>query len=144
MDHALASPPKRILVIDDEKAIRTYITVLLEDQDYEVLSAEDGDIGEELARKHLPDLICLDIMMPKRSGITFYRDLKLDADLQHIPVIFISAFNQIDGLKLPDYFRKRVGENVPEPLAYMEKPLDIADFLKVVASAMEDSETSVE
>jgi CheY-like chemotaxis protein len=141
MDDALAYPPKRVLVIDDEEAIRTYMTILLEDHGYEVLCAEDGDTGRRQAREHRPDLICLDIMMPKRSGITLYQDLKQDANLQNIPVIFVSAFSQIDGLELSAYLRKKVGEEIPEPFAYIEKPIDVASFVQLVASAMEQPDT---
>jgi len=82
---------KRVLVVDDELDMRTFVTTLLETSGYKPLSAEDGIKGLEMARKDKPALIILDIMMPKESGITMYRALKTDPDLKDIPVIMLSA-----------------------------------------------------
>jgi len=124
----------KVLVIDDEPSIVTYLSAVLEDNGFEALSATDGETGATLARDRSPDLICLDIMMPKRTGIAVYEDFKRDPLTRNIPVIFISAFNQIQDLKLPQYFRKMVGQNIPEPEAYLEKPIRASDFVDTVTS----------
>ena len=91
-----------------------------------------------LARKHRPDLICLDIMMPKRTGIALYEDFKSDPDLKAIPVIFVSAFSQVHDMKLPEYFHKVVSERaeIPDPEAYVEKPIKPTEFIDIVASVI--------
>ena len=142
MSQVTTSSKKRILVIDDETAIVTYLTVLLQDHGYETISANDGKAGKELARKQAPDLICLDIMMPKQSGITLYKDLKSDPELKSIPVVFVSAFNQVHDLNLPEYFRKMVTENIPEPKAYIEKPIKAGEFVETVISIIGTSSSA--
>ena len=128
-------PARKVLVIDDEQSIITYLKTVLEDFGYEPLGAIDADEGEALARKEQPDLICIDIMMPKRSGIALYQHFRLDPELSHIPVIIISAFNQVLDLRDPVAFRKVVPDpKVPKPEYCMEKPIDIMSFIDVVNS----------
>jgi CheY-like chemotaxis protein len=124
----------KILVIDDEPDICAYLTALLEDNGFEAVSTTDGDAGVALARKDPPALICLDIMMPKRTGIALYEDLKRDPATRNTPVVFISAFNQLQDLQLPQYFRKMVGQSIPEPEAYFEKPIRPRDFVDTVTA----------
>lgn len=123
----------KILVIDDEPSIVAYLMAVLEDEGYETCSATDAEQGLALARREAPDLITLDIMMPRRSGIALYQDLKLDSVLQYIPVIFVSAFSRTNDFR-PASFRKMVpDERVPVPEAYVEKPIKVSEFLEVVA-----------
>ena len=136
---------KKVLVIDDEPSIVTYLTTVLEDEGYETCSATDAEEALAVAREQRPDLITLDIMMPKRSGIALYQDLKLDAEFHGIPVVFVSAFSRANDFR-PASFRKMVpDERVPIPEAYVEKPIDVAAFLEMVASLIGSvaSETSV-
>ena len=83
--------PARILVADDDKFIHAVFGDLLAGAGYTVLRAWDG--VEALAKAHAetPDLILLDIMMPKRSGIQVAQDLKTDATTRHIPIVIVST-----------------------------------------------------
>ncbi len=124
---------RKVLVIDDEESIITYLTTILEDEGYEPLSALDGDEGYALARAERPALICLDIMMPRRSGLTMYQEFKLDPLLCEIPIVFISAFNRIRDLRDPVAFRKMISdERVPQPECFLEKPIKVAEFVEMV------------
>ena len=78
---------KRILILDDEPDIITYFEILLNDHGYRTLSAQDGVDGLAKARAEHPDLITLDISMPKKSGVRLYCELKNDPDLKTIPVV---------------------------------------------------------
>ena len=123
---------KKILVIDDELSIIAYLTTVLEDNGYETCSATDPEKGLAIACEQLPDLITLDIMMPKRSGVALYQDIKLDPQLRGIPVIFVTAFSRTDDL-WPAAFRKMVPDGrIPLPEAYLEKPIDVDVFLETV------------
>jgi len=123
---------RKVLVVDDESSIITYLTTVLDDEGYDTCSATDATEALTVAREQRPDLITLDIMMPKRSGITLYMDLKLDSQLGAIPVIFVSAFSQNNDFR-PTSFRKIVpDQRVPIPEAYVEKPIDVAAFLQTV------------
>ena len=124
----------QILVIDDEETIITYLTLLLQDSGYETLSALDADEGLAIARTHKPHLITLDIMMPKRSGLSAYAEIKSDPELRDIPVIIVSGFTTLCDLRDPKAFRKIVrDEAIPEPEVCLEKPVDVPLFLESVA-----------
>jgi len=81
----------RILLVDDEPSIVKIIKKRLETFRFEVLIAVDGQDGLEKARQEKPDLIILDIMMPKLNGIDACKELKRDETTQHIPVIMFTA-----------------------------------------------------
>jgi DNA-binding response OmpR family regulator len=81
----------RILVVDDERLIVAMIKDLLEMNQYEVLTAPDGEEGLNRARSAQPDLIILDIMLPKLDGLKVCRLLKFDLKYRHIPILILSA-----------------------------------------------------
>ena len=83
--------PQKILIVDDDKGIIEFLTVLLEKKGYEITAAMDGVQAMEKAMKIKPDLIILDIMMPGGSGITVYNRIKQSVLTQKIPVIFLTA-----------------------------------------------------
>ena len=84
------SPP-RILIVDDNEANRDILITRLTAHGYELLEAADGEEALDAARRHLPDLILLDVMMPKLDGIEVCRRLKGDADLPFMPIILVTA-----------------------------------------------------
>ena len=83
--------PQRILVVDDQQANRKILEIRLEAHGYQVLQAADGEEALAMAREHLPDLILLDVMMPKLDGIEVCRRLKGDANLPFMPIILVTA-----------------------------------------------------
>ncbi len=80
-----------ILVVDDEQDIRQFLTDILEDEGYNVRSAEDGIKAMEMAGKDKPDLVLLDLMMPRETGTGFFRKLHGKKELKKTPVIIISG-----------------------------------------------------
>lgn len=130
---------KRVLVVDDELDMRIFISTLLETNGYKPLTAEDGIKGLEIARKQKPSLIILDVMMPKESGISLYRDLKQEPSLKDVPVIMLSALSRktfFHSQKVLDEYR---GEKIPEPVAYIEKPPEPDELLEAVRLALKES-----
>ncbi|MFH0765166.1 MAG: response regulator [Calditrichota bacterium] len=85
-----ADAPKRILVIEDEPDIRNFIAEYLQDQGYEVITSMDGLDGLYQARTQSPDLVLLDVMLPKLNGFAICRLLKYDQNFHDIPVILWS------------------------------------------------------
>lgn len=81
----------KILVIEDEEFIRENLIELLEDESFEVTSADNGKVGVELARKHLPDLILCDVMMPELNGYDVLKTLRSLPETEMIPFIFLTA-----------------------------------------------------
>jgi len=125
---------KKVLIVDDEQSILIYLTTVLEDTGYVACSAVDGEEGLKVARRERPDLVCLDVMMPKRGGVSLYQEIKRDPDLRPIPVMFISAYNRIRDLRNPEAFRKMISDPaIPQPELCMEKPIKVPEFLAAVA-----------
>ena len=81
----------KLLVIEDEDSLRDSIADLLEAEGYEVLQAENGLTGVQLAGKHLPDLIICDVMMPVSDGYDVLNKLRSMATTADIPLIFLTA-----------------------------------------------------
>ncbi len=84
-------PKETILIVDDEVDLLELIEYNLKKAGYNVLKAENGPEGLRLARKHHPDLILLDIMMPRMTGFEVVAQLREDAELKHVPVLFLTA-----------------------------------------------------
>ena len=123
---------QKILVVDDELDMRTFIATLLETSGYRPIVATNGEEGIAKAREHKPAVIILDVMMPKEGGVQMYRELKTDDELKSIPVIMLSAIAKktfFHSQKLLNTYR---GQIVPEPEAYIEKPPETEQLLKVL------------
>ncbi len=108
----------KVLVVDDEQDVLLYLSTLFEDNGFDTITAENGIEALKMAKSDLPDLITLDITMPEQSGIKTYRYLKNDVNLQHIPVIIITAIG--------DPIKSVMNEFAafPEPEAFISKPVD--------------------
>lgn len=130
--NTMAEAKKKILVLDDEPDVVTYLATLFDDHGYSVQSAGDGRQGLEMATQWRPDLITLDITMPERSGIRFYRDLKEDELLASIPVVIITAVTGYGGD--PRSFEKFISSRrqVPPPEAFIAKPIEPERLLRIV------------
>ena len=113
---------QRILVVDDEMDLRTFISTLLESNGYRVTVAENGEQGMQQVREKRPSLITLDVMMPKESGIKMYRDIKTDPELKDIPVLIISGLARKTFLHSQKVLDKFKNQTVPPPEGYIEKP----------------------
>lgn len=128
---------KRVLVVDDELDMRTFLTTLLETSGYKPLSAVDGKEGMEVAREKKPSVIILDVMMPNESGISMYRELKNDPELKDIPVVMLSALSKKTFFHSQKVLDEYKGEKIPEPADYIEKPPEPEDILEAIQNCLE-------
>jgi len=117
---------KTILIIDDEPDTFTYFSTLLEDNGYNTIGAENGDEGLERVKDSTPDLITMDITMPKMSGVKAYRTLKEGDDTKSIPIIIITGVSD----DFRDFISSR--KQIPAPDGYLSKPIDEQEFLTLV------------
>lgn len=115
---------KRVLVVDDDPDVRLFSVTVLEEHGYTPLEAADGEEGMKKVQQENPDLVILDILMPKESGIRLYRDMKTDKSLKKIPVIVLSGIAEKSFQRSQKALTEFGGEKVPEPDAYLEKPVD--------------------
>ncbi|OFV99548.1 MAG: two-component system response regulator [Acidobacteria bacterium RIFCSPLOWO2_12_FULL_54_10] len=86
--------PKKVLVCDDELYILQAVGRVVSEEGYPVITAEDGETALQLARAELPDLVLLDIMMPKMNGLEVCRALKSDPATARIHIILLTAMGQ--------------------------------------------------
>ena len=110
---------KKIMIVDDDANMVTYLTDLFSDNGYDTCSASDGSQALPIVTKEKPDLITLDLEMPEEWGPRFYRKLMQEKDLKNIPVIVISG---ITGSKYA----------IQKAVASLMKPFDKDELLKIV------------
>ncbi len=114
---------KKILVVDDEPDVVSYLSAVLKDHGYETLEAFNGEEALQIVLKDKPDLVTLDITMPELTGVRAYRMMKEDAALKRIPVIIVTGISH-------DFKQFISGRSqVPPPEGYLEKPVEPEDLL---------------
>ncbi|MCA1703398.1 MAG: response regulator [Actinobacteria bacterium] len=119
----MTAEEKRILIADDDPVILRLIQVNLELEGYEVMTASNGHEAVAVATAELPDLVILDIMMPRLDGYQACEQLKGQDSTKHIPVIFLSAKAQQGDIDKGQTFGVA---------AYLTKPFDPTELLEVV------------
>lgn len=122
---------KRILIVDDEKDLVETIVFQLEGAGYEVIAAYDGQEALEKAKKEKPDIIILDLMLPKMDGYKMCGLLKADARYHKIPIILFTARAQESDRKL--------GEEMGAD-AYITKPFELEVLLAKIKELLVDKE----
>ncbi|NQU08534.1 MAG: response regulator [Candidatus Abyssubacteria bacterium] len=122
---------KKILVVDDEPDVVAYLLSLFEDNDYIVVSASDGEDAMNKLKSEKPDLVTLDISMPEKSGIKFYREVKGDATLKDIPIVIVTGVESTqDGGTGKDFERfLSTRKSMPPPDGFIMKPIEKAELL---------------
>jgi DNA-binding response OmpR family regulator len=131
---SIGNESRRILVVDDERSMRMLCRVNLNVSGMEVLEADDGKAGLELARREHPDLILLDVMMPGLDGWGVARELASDESTKEIPVIFLTARAEAAD--------RRLGEQLGG-VGYLVKPFDpvgIGEFVEDVLARIQRGE----
>ncbi len=118
---------KRILVVDDEADVRDYLRMALEDAGFEVETAVDGFDAFRKLEQFEPDLISLDLVMPRHSGARFYHDLQKDKRLARIPVLIVTGHAR-DDLGRTDFEELTMSG----PGIYLEKPVSPDSYVAAV------------
>ena len=85
---------KRILIVEDEPAVQLPLKTILKDGGYDVSTADNGADGLELIRKEKPDLVILDILLPKMNGLDVLSHAKRDEATKHIPVVILTNIDR--------------------------------------------------
>lgn len=123
----------KVLVVDDDADVRSFVVTVLEEHGYIPLEAQDGVEGLEMIQGQNPDLVILDVLMPRGSGIRLYRKLKTDDKLKQLPVIMLTGIALRSFLKSQKALEEFNGGEIPEPDIYLEKPVEpeeLADAIK--------------
>jgi len=94
------SDQKRLLIVEDNRESVLFLSQILEDQGYQYKVARNGVEAVAAVRQNRPDLVLLDIMMPGKSGIHVFREMKRDPDLAKIPIIVVTGMSHVTGIDL--------------------------------------------
>ncbi len=121
--------PKSVMIVEDNELNMKLFNDLLEAKGYKTIQTRNGLEALDLARKHMPDLILMDIQLPEVSGLEITKWLKEDDGLHHIPVIAVTAF----AMKGDE---ERIRQGGCE--AYISKPISVVKFLETVKSYIGD------
>ena len=119
---------KKTLIVDDEEVIRRVLRSLLRKEGYEVIEAEDGGAGVELAKKEDPDVILMDLTMPGMGGLEACRLLKKDEKTKNIPVLVITA---LGGENKTEAINAGIDDFVSKPFDAEEISIRVKSMLKI-------------
>ena len=145
---------KKVLIIDDDANIVKYLTVALTKGGYEVVGAHDGKEGLEKVGEFGPDLIVLDIMMPKKTGLVVFRQLRGNDDYKSIPIIMLTSIADVmdeqaavaddhpeyEGLRevLGRAIRQMRDDGIAKPELFVDKPVDPHELVENVRGLIGD------
>jgi CheY-like chemotaxis protein len=119
-----------VAVIDDERDVLTYLISALQDNGFVVHSASNANDGLEMIRREKPDLVCIDILMPRETGYSLYRKIKEDDSIRDIPVLIITGLNiEHDSIR-PAIENGRA--DILQPAGFIEKPVNISKFISTI------------
>ena len=127
MRGAMASSKTRILIVDDEADLVSVLRIGLEIEGFEVVVAGDGEDGLRKAREERPELVVLDLMLPKLDGYRVCRALKFDERYRNLPIVILSARSGEQDRRLAF----DMGAD-----AFVSKPYDMAALVKLVRSRL--------
>jgi len=114
---------KKILIVDDEPDIVETLKFLIESEGFESITAVDGEEALRKAKEENPDVMILDVMLPKINGYKVCRLLKFDSKYKHIPILMVTARSQEED--------KVIGEETGAD-EYITKPFDINELLQKI------------
>lgn len=113
---------KKVLIVDDEPDVVSFLSQLFEDAGFEIVTANDGGVAYEKLESEHPDLVTLDLQMPNDTGTDFYRRMHRKKPFSDIPIIVISG---LAGRHLA----------IKKPYAVFDKPIDEEELLKAAREA---------
>jgi len=128
---------KKVLVVDDDPDVRLFNTTVVEENGYIPIEATNGEEGLKKLKEEKPDLVILDVLMPRQSGIRLYRELKTDRAFKDVNVIMLSGIAQKTFLRSQKALTEFGGEAVPEPEVYLEKPVEPEELAAAIKKFLE-------
>ena len=127
---------KKALVIDDNPDVRLFSVALLKKNGYTPLEAEDGESGLRMIKAEKPDLVILDVLMPRQSGVRLYRELKTAKSLKDIKVIVLGEIAEKAFLRSQKALTEFGDTEVPEPEIYLEKPVEPEELAEAIKKVL--------
>ena len=128
------SKERTVLVVDDEPDIRFYLKTILENAGFGVMLASNGKQALDRVKERKPDVISLDLVMPRMSGLKFYQYLQKNPEKADIPCVILSAHGK-DDFGSKDLARLQA-EGADRPVYYLEKPVKPSVYVNTIREAM--------
>jgi len=125
----------KILVIDDEPDVRVYLRTIFREQGAEVVEAPDANQGMRALQSERPDLMTLDLILPRKTGEKLYWEIRKDERFAALPVVIVSGYAAVDSPRI-DFHRFLAEKHLPEPDGMIEKPIDVEKLLAAVKKAL--------
>ena len=120
---------KKVLVVDDDPAILTIASTRLQAESVQTLTADNGADGLHMVREHRPDVVVVDLMMPKMHGYTLIQEIRNDPNLSHVKILVTSAKTYSSDIERT----RRLGAD-----RYLSKPYDLQEFWNTIAELLEE------
>ena len=125
----------KILVIDDEPDVRVYLRTIFREQGAEVIEAPDANQGMRALQSERPDLMTLDLILPRKTGEKLYWEIRKDERFAALPVVIVSGYATVDSPRI-DFHRFLAEKHLPEPDGMIDKPIDVEKLLAAVKKAL--------
>lgn len=119
---------KKILIVDDEPDVRIFLETVVVDAGFEAITADNGKRALEKIKECKPDLISLDLVMPRMRGITLLKCLKNNPELSDIPFIVVTAHAH-DDLGKEDFLKLKASNILIGSHSYIEKPIVPSEYI---------------
>ena len=127
---------KTVLVVDDEPNVRLYLQTVLEDSGFEVQTAANGHQALDRMTEKKPDVISLDLVMPKMSGLNFFKYIQKNKERAGIPVVVVTAHAK-DELGSEDFDKIEKHKSEECRIFTLEKPVDSPTYVNTIRQALE-------
>lgn len=129
----MAESGKKVLIADDEADVHAFVEAVLEEDGHQVVGAMDGEAAIAMVKAENPDLVILDVQMPKKDGFEVFNQLRRDDATKSIPIIMLTAVSKRTGIP---FSARDMGEFYDsEPEAFIDKPID-PETLRAVANKL--------
>jgi CheY-like chemotaxis protein len=127
---------KTVLVVDDEPNVRMYLQTVLEDAGLKVQTAANGNQALDRMMEQKPDVISLDLVMPKMSGLKFFKYIQKNKERADIPVVVVTAHAQ-DELGSEDFEKIKKYKSEECRIFLLEKPVDAVTYVDTIRQALD-------
>ena len=127
---------RKILVVDDEPDVRTYLRMIFKDEGAEVIEVPDANQAMRALKAGKPDLMTLDLIMPHKTGEHLYWELRKDPNFADLPIVIITGYARVETPAIN--FHKFIAEkNLPDPEGFLEKPIQPEAVLDTTIKILE-------
>jgi CheY-like chemotaxis protein len=126
---------RKILVVDDEPDVRTYLRMIFRDEGAQVIEAPDANQAMRLLKSDRPDLMTLDLIMPHKTGERMYWELRKDPDFSTLPIVIVTGYARVDAPAI-DFHKFIAEKNLAEPDGFLEKPIQPETVLDTVIKVL--------